>query len=239
MSFAGNAIPEHQPRPSFMPAILPPAIVFDLDGTLIDSRDDLALAINLARQDFNLPALPAPAIVACIGEGLRNLVQRTLPELPPEQLEAAIARTRHHYGEHLLDHTTLYPAVRESLERLHRQGCPLAILTNKPQDFTEAILARLGLAPLFSVVVGGGHPGRPLKPDPASVLSILAELGRTPAQAWIVGDHFTDLEAGRRAGCRRCFCRYGFGTHKTETWDLEVNTLAEFAEAIASQENAP
>lgn len=226
-----------------MPKVLPPAIVFDLDGTLIDSRHDLALAINLARQDGQLPPLPVPAIVACIGEGLRNLVQRTMPELQtPEQLDQAIARTRHHYGEHLLDDTVLYPTVRETLERLHRHGCPLAILTNKPQDFTETILARLGLAPFFSVVVGGGNPGRPLKPDPASVLSILAELGRPPGQAWIVGDHFTDLEAGRRAGCHRCFCRYGFGVHKTETWDLEVNTLAEFAEAILSKretEQAP
>jgi phosphoglycolate phosphatase len=215
-----------------MPDSLPPAIVLDLDGTLIDSRDDLALAVNLARRELSLPPLPIAAIVACIGEGLRNLVVRAIPELPPEQLDLAIGRVRFHYSQHLLDNTFLYPTVREALARLHQHGCPLAILTNKPQDFTEAILARLQLDQLFSVVVGGGDPTRPLKPDPASVLLILAELKRPPANAWMVGDHFTDLEAGRRAGCQRCFCRYGFGAPNAEGWDLAVDNLEEFAKAI-------
>ena len=215
-----------------MPDSLPPAIVLDLDGTLIDSRDDLAMAVNLTRQEFNLQPLPIAAIVACIGEGLRNLVVRAIPELPPEQLDQGISRTRFNYSQHLLDKTFLYPTVREALGRLHQRGCPLAILTNKPQDFTEAILARLQLDHLFSVVVGGGDPTRPLKPDPASVLLILAELKRPSANAWMVGDHFTDLEAGRRAGCKRCFCRYGFGTPNAEGWDLAVDSLEEFAKEI-------
>ncbi len=216
-----------------MPGSLPPAIILDLDGTLIDSRNDLAFAVNLTRHDFQLPSLPVPTIAACIGEGLRNLIQRTIPELQqPGQLDQAIDLARGHYGRHLLDQTTLYPTVRDTLELLHQHHCPLAILTNKPQEFTESILAGLDLAGLFSVVVGGGQPGWPLKPDPASVLAILSELGCAPGQAWIVGDHFTDLEAGRRAGCKRCFCRYGFGMPNNEGWDLAVDCLADFAKAI-------
>lgn len=212
---------------------LSPAIVLDLDGTLIDSRNDLAFAVNLTRQEFALPSLPVPAIAACIGEGLRNLIQRTIPELQnPVQLDQAINQARFHYGQHLLDQTILYPTVRETLELLHQHRCPLAILTNKPQDFTESILAGLRLDHLFTAVVGGGHPNRPLKPDPAAVLDILIQLDRAPGQAWMVGDHFTDLEAGRRAGCKRCFCRYGFGTPNAESWDLAVDSLEEFAQAI-------
>lgn len=205
------------------------AIFFDLDGTLIDSRADLALAINLTRRDLGLVARPQAEIVACVGEGLRNLVRRAIPECAGARLDDAIDLTRAHYHRHLLDATVAYPTVLEALRRLRADGWRLAVVTNKPREATDAILAGLGLAPLLDAVVGGGECAV-LKPDPAPVRLAAARLGVGDlAGSWMVGDHFTDLEVGRRLGLRRCFCRYGFGDPRDESYDLAVDTLLEFA----------
>jgi phosphoglycolate phosphatase len=207
------------------------AIFFDLDGTLVDSRADLALAVNLTRRDLGLAARSQAEVVACVGEGLRNLVRRAIPECDDARLDEAIECARGHYRDHLLDATVAYPTVPEALRRLRAGGWRLAVVTNKPRDATDAILAGLGLAPLLDAVVGGGE-GAALKPDPAPVRLAAARLGVTGlAGSWIVGDHFTDLEVGRRLGLRRCFCRYGFGDPRDEAYDLAVDSLLEFADS--------
>lgn len=202
-------------------------IILDLDGTLIDSRDDLALAVNLTRQDHGLAPLAVAVVSTYVGEGLRVLIQRAMPERP-EKLEEAILLARRHYAAHLLDRTVLYPGVAEALAELTAMRYPLAILTNKPQEFTEVILDGLRIAPLFAAVLGG-RPGARMKPDPAPILDLLASTHTAPDDSWMVGDHFTDLEAGRRAGVRRCFCRYGFGNPASESWDLAVDDLRQLA----------
>lgn len=204
------------------------AVFFDLDGTLIDSRGDLATAVNLTRCDYGLPPL-SPALVATyVGEGLRCLVDRALPERRGG-LEEAVDRTRAHYRAHLLDATRLYPGVREALMALGTQGWRRAVVTNKPREFVEPILAGLGVADAFEALVGGGEAAA-LKPDPAPLILAGARLGLAGlAGSWMVGDHFTDLEAARRAGMRRCFCRYGFGDPRDEMCDLAVDTLVELA----------
>lgn len=206
-------------------------LLFDLDGTLIDSRADLAAAINRTRAGCGFAPLPVEQIAACVGEGLRNLVTRAIPELAATQVDAAIAATRRHYGAHLLDATTLYPGARETLKRLRRAGYRLGILSNKPHEFTVEILARLGLAPLFTVVMGGAA-GRPMKPDPEPVLAALRQSGCPTAGSWVIGDHFTDLEAGRRAGVKRAFCTFGFGDARQEGNDLVIQALPELADHL-------
>jgi phosphoglycolate phosphatase len=202
-------------------------IMLDLDGTLIDSRADLALAVNLTREELGLAPIPQAQVVGYVGEGVRKLLTRAIPELPG-QLEQALAINQRHYRAHLLDMTTLYPGVGDALARLFQRGARLMVVTNKPRAFTDLILEGLGLAPLMAAVVGGGDCPL-LKPDPAPLLMAL-QLGGCPAEgAWMVGDHFTDLEAGRRAGLKRCFCRYGFGDPGRETWDLAVDDLTELA----------
>jgi phosphoglycolate phosphatase len=209
------------------------AIILDLDGTLIDSRADLATGVNLTRRDLGLPAL-APALIATyVGEGVRRLLTRALPECP-DRLEEALELNHQHYCEHLLDETRLYPGVSEALKRLRHAGFRLAVVTNKPRPFTDLILAGLGVAPLFSAVVGGGDCPR-LKPDPAPLLVALEQCQCAPAASWMVGDHFTDLEAGRRAGLRTCFCRYGFGDPREEPWTLAVTSLLELAEHLQAK----
>lgn len=208
-----------------------PAFIFDLDGTLVDSRHDLATAVNLMRRDLDLPGLPLETVVGFVGDGMRRLVERALRDAPAASVDQAIARLRGHYAEHLLDQTVLYPGVLAGLEALARHSGHLAIVTNKPTEPARRICAGLGILRFFPLVLGGDACERS-KPDPLPVLRVLATTGADPAVSWMVGDNTTDLEAGRRAGIRRCFCRFGFGRTGVEIADLSVDSLAEFADYV-------
>jgi len=205
--------------------------LFDLDGTLIDSRADLALAVNLTRADFGLPPKTEAEVVACVGEGMRLLIERAIPERP-DQWGAMLLRQRVNYLAHCLDRTTLYPGVAETLRALRAAGWHLAVVTNKPGLLTRPILEGLGISVFFGAVVGGGDCPV-LKPDPAPLLMAAAQMGVTlDADDWMVGDNFTDMEAGRRAGVKRCFCRFGFGQLRGETYDLAVDSMEAFVALI-------
>ena len=207
------------------------AIFFDLDGTLIDSRADLATSVNLTRRAFGLEELPVAQIVSYVGEGLRVLVARAMPECSA-RLDEAVASTRGFYQAHLLDQTTLYPGVASALQLLGEGGWRRAVVTNKPREFVLPILQGLGVAHCFEALVGGGDTAT-FKPDPAPVLLAAARLGlSTLAGSWMVGDHFTDLEVGRRVGLLRCFCKYGFGDPREEAYELAVDSLPELARAV-------
>lgn len=205
--------------------------LFDLDGTLIDSRADIALAVNLTRQDFGLPPKPEREIVACVGEGVRLLIERASPERP-DLWDAMLLRQREHYRDHLLDQTALYPGVTQTLRHLCDAGWRLGVVTNKPGSFTRPILEGLGVLGYFGAVVGGGDCPE-LKPDPAPLRLAAAQLGVTlDAGDWMIGDHVTDLEAGRRAGVKRCFCRFGFGEVRGESYELAVDRLDDFLDIV-------
>lgn len=204
------------------------ALILDLDGTLIDSRADLTTAVNLARAEFNLGPLPLELVASYVGGGFRDLMARAWPEAGA-RLDEAAAVARRHYRAHLLDQTSLYPGAEETVRGLHADGYALGIVTNKPQEFTETILRAFGLEAYVALAIGGDS-GLPLKPDPAPLLAVLERCGLRPSpDSWIVGDHVTDLAAGRRAGLSRCFCRYGFGTPREEGYELAVASLGEFA----------
>ena len=203
------------------------SVIFDLDGTLIDSRADLALAVNLTRGELGLPPLPQAQVVGYVGEGVRKLLAQAIPERP-QDLERALAINQRHYLAHLLDQTRLYPGVRPALDRLDQGGVRLLVVTNKPSLATGLILEGLGIAGLMAAVIGGGDCPA-LKPDPAPLRLALERAGCAADGAWMAGDHVTDLEAGRRAGLKRCFCRYGFGDPRQEAWDLAVDDLSELA----------
>lgn len=194
---------------------------------MIDSRADLALAVNLTRQDFGLPPKSIDEVVACVGEGVRVLIERAIPEYP-DQWEAMMPRQREHYGAHCLDQTTLYPGVAETLDTLSATGWRLAVVTNKPGPVTRRILEGLGVLSRFGAVVGGGDCPV-LKPDPAPLRLAAAQMGvALDAEDWMIGDHFTDLQAGRRAGIRRCFCRFGFGEPRGEAYDRVIDRMDAF-----------
>lgn len=206
------------------------AVLFDLDGTLIDSRADLATGVNLTRAELGYPPLDPGQVAGYVGDGVRKLLTRALPECPG-RLEEALAANARHYGAHLLDQTRLYPGAAEALDALLARGFRLGLVTNKPRAFTLPILEGLGVRDRFQAVVAGGD-GPVLKPDPAPLLLALEGCGCGAAGSWIAGDHCTDLEAGRRAGLGRILCRYGFGEPREESWDLAVDSLTELAEAL-------
>jgi phosphoglycolate phosphatase len=189
---------------------MPRLVVFDLDGTLIDSHRDIANAANALVVELGGRALPEPAIVAMVGEGAAVLVRRALAaaEINPAT-PGALDRFLALYDARLLEHTRPYPGTVEALEALGAHAA-LCVLTNKPQQPTERILDGLQLRRCFRDVIGGDTPfGR--KPDPAGLLHLVAAAGATADQTVMVGDSPVDLAAARNAGTRVCLVRYGFG----------------------------
>ncbi len=189
-------------------------VIFDLDGTLVDSKEDLALSVNAMRERMGLPAVRHDVIASYVGHGVTTLVRRALgAEASDEKIEKGMIIFLDYYREHMLDHTTLYPGVRGALEQLG--GRTLAVLTNKPVRFSREMLERLGLAPLFTAIYGGNSfPQK--KPDPMGVERLMADTGARERQTLMVGDSDTDVLTGRNAGVWTCGVTYGFGAHTLE-----------------------
>ena len=185
--------------------------VFDLDGTLIDSRRDLSDAANALVQELGGRPLTVDEVAAMVGEGAAVLVQRALSAAGLDPLHPrALDRFLELYAARLTVHTRLYDGIVSALSALADEGLALAVLTNKPQAHTEAILDRLDLARFFVHVVGGDTAaGR--KPDPAGLLQIVERAGTAPPRSILIGDSPIDLATARRAGTRACLARYGFG----------------------------
>jgi phosphoglycolate phosphatase len=176
--------------------IRPDVLMFDLDGTLVDSLADLATSINLARTELGLAPLPPRDVIAQVGDGVDALVRKVIP-VAPERHAAALAAFLRIYELHMLDTTQLMPGVRAMLERYADRA--LVVVTNKRQHISEHILEGLGVRNNFRMVVGGDTlPVR--KPDPGPLHHVLATLGVRPAQAVMIGDGVNDVLAARSAG---------------------------------------
>jgi phosphoglycolate phosphatase len=202
-------------------------ILFDLDGTLVDSLADLATGINLLRGELDLPPLTIPAVRACVGDGATMLVRRALGDdlFTPVLLQRFLTL----YGEHLAETTSLYPGIQDCLDLCAER--PLAIVTNKPYQMTMDLLAALDLTRYFPVVVGGDSC--PLKkPDPTPVKVALHRLGATATGAIMIGDHHTDLKSGQAAGIDVCFCSWGFGDDGGCTPTHRVDNAAELLQVL-------
>jgi len=186
-------------------------IVFDLDGTLIDSRRDLANATNALLVECGAAALPEDRIGRMVGDGAATLVARAFEAAGIARPTDALARFLRIYGAHLLDHTRPYPGIAAALETLGRRAS-LAVLTNKPLASTREILAGLDLARHFDAdaVVGGDGPF-PRKPDPAGLRHLIARAGVTSDATLLVGDSVIDWKTARAASAHVCLARYGFG----------------------------
>lgn len=185
-------------------------VVFDLDGTLIDSRRDLADAANALIAEHGGAPLPVDAVAGMVGEGAALLVRRALAAAGVTlDVERDLRRFLELYDERLLAHTRPYDGTREMLEALSAR-LPLAVLTNKPQHHTDAVLRGLDLSGYFRLVIGGDTAhGR--KPDPAGLRFIISTTGTAQDDALMVGDSAIDLKTARAAGVRVCLVRYGFG----------------------------
>ena len=203
------------------------ALIFDLDGTLIDSKLDLALAVNAMLAEMGREPLPHETIFGYIGQGAPKLIARALGKgATREECRHGLEFFIQYYSIHKLDNTSLYPGVRETLDAL--SGMPMAVLTNKPVGASRGILQGLGLAETFQIIYGGNSFERK-KPDPMGVETILREFGAAPAQVMFVGDSEIDVQTARNAGTWVCGVTYGFGSHRLTEFppDLLVDNLTE------------
>jgi len=190
-------------------------VIFDLDGTLIDSRLDLIHSINAMLRHFHRPELPGEVVASYVGDGAPMLVRRALGD-PKDQtfLQQALNYFLTYYREHKLDHTTVYPGIPEALKTIQSNGSPrkMAVLSNKPVRPSRAIVEELGLGKFF-VQVYGGNSFETKKPDPLGVNALLKETGISATDAMIVGDSSVDVLTGRNAGIATCGVTYGFAPH--------------------------
>ena len=184
-------------------------VVFDLDGTLIDSRRDLADAANALVVECGGTPLGEDAIGRMVGEGAAMLVRRVLQAARVGDARTAVARFLEIYDTHLLNHTRLYDGMADVV-RLARRHARVTVLTNKPTGPSERILTGLGVRDMFDEVVGGDSP-YPRKPDPAALLSMMQSAGATAHHTLMVGDSGIDLETAQRAGTRCCLVAFGYG----------------------------
>jgi len=187
----------------------PQLLIFDLDGTLIDSRADLTAGINHMRTHYNLEPLPLETVSGYIGDGVRKLVERSLQGADVD-VEEALRINKAYYYSHLTVHTTLYDGVAEGIVRLKEAGHRMAVLTNKPGDPSREILRHFGLDACFFAIVGGGDLPR-LKPEPDGIYHCMSVAGAKAETTWMIGDHYADLAVAQNAGVHGAYVRYGFG----------------------------
>jgi len=195
-------------------------LVFDLDGTLVDSKLDLALSVNAMRGDMGLAPLSLDLIASYVGHGVTLLVRRSLGNLATsENVEKGLAFFLDYYRCHMLDHTAPYPGVAEALAKL--SSLRMAVLTNKPVNFSREMLSRLGFAPSFAYIYGGNSfPQK--KPDPVGLLKLMEDLHLSARQTLMIGDSDTDVLTGRNAGVWTCGVTYGFGAHTLQIVSPDV-----------------
>jgi len=190
------------------------AVALDLDGTLLHTAPDLAVAANLMLTELGRPPVAEDAIVSYIGNGAAKLIKRLLTGQMDGEPEADIfneaqALFYRHYAEVLDVHTQFYPGVVEGLRTLKGLGLRLACITNKPAQFTAPLLKIMGLHAYFDLVVSGDSLARK-KPDPLPLLHVCEQFAITPAEMAMIGDSAADMEAARAAGCYAIYVPYGY-----------------------------
>ena len=187
-------------------------MVFDLDGTLIDSRADLANSTNDTLVGYGAKALPESQVTSFVGEGARTLVARALAAaaLPESILDEALVRFLEIYSGRLTERTRPYDGVDDVITDAVAAGASLGVITNKPQAPTDRLLHAFGLASQFQWVIGG-DTAFPRKPDPASLIWMMNEAGFEPTRTLFVGDSPVDAATARSAGTQFCLAAYGFG----------------------------
>lgn len=184
-------------------------VIWDLDGTLLDTLGDLTGSVNAALQAHEMPCRTADEVKSFVGNGVAKLVERSVPAgTPPAQTEQVLATFREQYAAHWLDTTAPYPGIEEGLQMLAARGVPMAVVSNKLEPAVEA-LRRHFFADTVSVAVGD-LPGRPVKPAPDSTLAALAALGLSPEETLFVGDSDVDIRTAENVGMPCLSVSWGF-----------------------------
>jgi len=192
-----------------MPAV--DLLIFDLDGTLIDSRKDIAHCVNWTLNELGLDSISHDEIYSYVGHGVRALIHGAVGPYQ-KKYDKALKIFDRYYIEHLLDHTTLMPGMEEVLR--HFRDKSMAVITNKPQKYTDPIMVGLKVDEYFGAIFGR-EACKEVKPHPGPILKVLGELPAAPERTVMIGDTEVDIEAGKGAGVLTCGVSFGFG--KVET----------------------
>lgn len=209
-------------------------IIFDLDGTLIDSSKDLAISMNATREHFGMIPLDPALIYSYVGNGAAVLLRRALgPEASEEMVEEGLRFFLKFYRVHALEHTRLYPGVQEVVEELSASGHKLAVLTNKPVRISFDIVGALGLQKHF-LRVYGGDSFVSKKPDAIGIKTLMEEAQMRAPESLMVGDSGVDVQTARNAGIRSCGVAWGFQPEAFEidTPDILINQPSELLSVI-------
>jgi len=212
-------------------------LIFDLDGTLIDSRLDLANAVNATRRHMGMAPLDNERVYTYVGNGAPVLIRRAMGEQATQaEVDQALGIFLAYYREHELDHTTLYPGVKQALDRPSTAGKQMAVLTNKPVRMSRSIVEGLGVGAHFFQVYGG-NSFEFKKPNPIGVEALRQETGAERADTMMVGDSSVDVYTARNAGIQCCGVTYGFQpeTLADPAPDLLVDRMEEFAEWVLAR----
>lgn len=212
------------------------AVIFDLDGTLVDTGGEIALALNRTLAELGLAQREQRDIEAMVGRGVRVLVERALAGQAGTDVAATVERFEAHYASTVATVARLFPGVLAGLHRLRQAGVPMGVVTNKPRFFTLALLERLEVARLFATVVAGDD-GIRRKPHGDMLVAACEKLGSPPAQSLMVGDSDNDVAAARAAGCPVWCVPYGYNEGRPAAalaCDLLVATIEEAAEKLVS-----
>jgi len=205
-------------------------ISYDLDGTPVDTREDIARAVNHIMRQMNARALERPVIERFVGRGLHYLIQHCLQAEDPKKVEKGAKIYRNYYAEHMLDHTRLYPGALEVLENF--KHAKQAVITNKPDPFTRDILKALGVIHYFIEIVAGNSE-YPRKPDPTSVLTIMKREKVAAEETLFVGDSAIDIETARNAGVFTAVITHGFTGEEELRCAAPDHMVQSFGELLA------
>jgi phosphoglycolate phosphatase len=182
-------------------------IIFDLDGTLVDTVQDITNALNYALKSYGIKSLSVSDTMKMVGEGVSRLVEKVLPAEKLHLKNDVIKKFLEYYSEHLTERSREYPHVRETLENLI--GFKKAVISNKREDLSKRLLEKLGLSQYFDLIIGSDTAGEK-KPSPIPILYVISKLGVGSEESIIVGDSNHDIEAGKKAGVKTVAVTYGY-----------------------------
>jgi len=208
------------------------AVLFDLDGTLVDSLDDLTDAVNHMLAGFGRHRLEPAQVRQLVGKGARNLVQRALATDSPGEIDRGLTAFTEFNALHIADKSRLYPGTRDLLQQLAADGIRMAVISNKQEALSRLILKTLEVDAFFDIIAGGDTFAE-MKPSPLPLARVVDEFGCSPAEAVMVGDSINDIQAGNRAGISTIGCRWGYGgSEELHGADFQAASLAEIFNII-------